>query len=300
MLDASIKESPLEALGWDFTERKPSYRQLCLDMSAKFMKMPDELRVRDITAGSVRLAVAFLRPWFHKMVQDDFELAKTKLCELAFSIAQWPGQWWVREHGEIWDLTKLMVQTLGEELREKQKVDAGEEVKTLQSFVDNLENMVRMYQIELAAKAKSQEESRRFRSWAPRSLYPFIPKRIAHRRSDTEETLVDVVAPQPAPKVVSFEVQEPRSMDSESETETEVELELPAYKIRESKMAQLKVVDFATPVTEAKEAPTTTHQSARPHSMIETISCLCTGLFIGAFITLSIMNGQRRTIIMLT
>ncbi|KZP21275.1 hypothetical protein FIBSPDRAFT_740788 [Athelia psychrophila] len=256
VLDASVKESPLQSLGWDFTERKPSYRQLCLDMSAKFMKMPDELRVRDTTAGSVRLAVTFLRPWFHKTIQDDFELAKTTLCELAFVIAQWPGQGWVREHEEIWGVTSLMVQTLAEELREKQKVDASEEVRSLQTMVDNLENMVRMYQSEL-------------------------------------DTLVDPSAFEPTPpppKGVQFSFAEPKAVFSRP-----IQL---ASEVPESKAPEPKAIDFAYDSSESKQAKSAPSPSPRPHSMIETISCLCTGLFVGAFITLAIMNGQRRTVIM--
>lgn len=289
VLDASVKESPLQSLGWDFTERKPSYRQLCLDMSAKFMKMPDELRVRDTTAGSVRLAVAFLRPWFHKTIQDDFELAKTTLCELAFVIAQWPGQGWVREHEEIWGVTSLMVQTLAEELREKQKVDAGEEVRSLQTMVDNLENMVRMYQSELV----ESKESRGFSSWAPKSLYPYMPKRMVHRRSDTEDTLVDPSAFEPTPpppKGVQFSFAEPKAVFSRP-----IQL---ASEVPESKAPEPKAIDFAYDSSESKQAKSAPSPSPRPHSMIETISCLCTGLFVGAFITLAIMNGQRRTVIM--
>lgn len=245
--------------------------------------MPAELRVRDTAAGSVRLAVAFLRPWFHQTVRDDFELAKTKLCELALVIAQWPGQWWARDHAEIWELTRLMVQTLSEEVREKQKYEVGEEVKTLQSFVDNLEGMVRMYQSQVAAKAA---KSRASSQWPQKALYPsFLPKRISHSRSDTETTLVDL----PEPKVVHEPavVHEPKVIHEPKVHEP---------KVQETKLPDIKVVDLAAPeVVPATSAP---NQAMRPHSMVETISCVCTGLLFGAFITLCIMNGQRRTLIM--
>lgn len=250
---SDAKEMPFANLAWDYTERKPSYRQLCQDMSTKFLRMPAELRLRDTTAGSVRLAAVFLRPWYHKAVQADFAQANSKLCELAFVIAQWPGQWWVRDHAEIWELTRLMVQTLGEEVREKQKADVAAEVKSLQSFVDDLEGLVQRYETQIAFKKR---ESRRM-SWTPQMLYPMsFPKRIAHKRSDTETTLVDI-----AP-----------------------------YKFEE------KVTEPAKPAP-AEPEPT---RSPRPHSMVETVSCVCTGLLFGAFITMCIMNSQRRTMIFLT
>jgi hypothetical protein len=238
------KEIPFEKLAWDYTERKPSYRQFCQDMSHKFLRMPSELRLRDTTAGSIRLAVVLLRPWFRKMVQEDFDLATSKLRELAFVIAQWPGQWWVRDHVEIWELIPLMVQTLGEEIREKQKHEVSEEVKTLQNFVDDLERLVRQYELQIASKNGEKRTS-----WSSKTLNPFtFPKRIAHKRSDTDTTLV----------------------------------ELPDAKVVEP-----------IPEATANLAP-----RPRPHSMAETVSCVCTGLLFGAFITMCIMNSQRRTLIM--
>jgi len=240
---SDYKEIPFSRLAWDYTERKPSYRQFCQDMSTKFLRMPTELRLRDTTSGSIRLAVVFLRPWFHKVVQDDFGLATSKLRELALVIAQWPGQWWVRDHVEIWELIPLMVQTLGEEVREKQKYEVGREVKTLQSFVDDLEHLVRQYELQIASKNGEKRIS-----WS-KPLHPFsLPKRISHKRSDTDTTLV----------------------------------ELPEAKVMES-----------APEAVLKPVP-----SPRPHSMAETVSCVCTGLLFGAFITLCIINSQRRTLIM--
>jgi hypothetical protein len=237
------KEMPFNRLAWDYTERKPNYRQFCQDMSTKFLRMPTELRLRDTTSGSIRLAVVFLRPWFHKMVQDDFGLATLKLRELAFVIAQWPGQWWVRDHIEIWELIPLMVQTLAEEVREKQKYEVGQEVKTLQRFVDDLEQLVRQYELQIASK-----KGERRISWSSKALQHFtFPRRIAHKRSDTDTTLV----------------------------------ELPEDKVVQS----------------APEASTHTPR-LRPSSMAETLSCVCTGLLFGAFITMCIMNSQRRTLIM--
>lgn len=241
-------ETPFKNLAWDYTERKPSYKQFCQDMSTRFLRMSPELRLRDTTAGSVRLAITFLRPWFHKAVQADLTDGNSKLRDLSFVIAQWPGQWWVRDHAEIWELTELMVQTIGEEVREKQKTDVSAEIKSLQSFIDDLEDLVGRYEAQLAYKNK---ESSRM-SWAPKTLFPtHIPRRISHRRSDSESTLVDV------------------------------------------SLAPVKLVKEA--VDEGSDAVPA--RSPRPHSMIETVSCVCTGLLFGAFITMCIMSSQRRTLL---
>jgi len=240
---SDIEKMPFDRLAWDYTERKPSYRQFCQDMSTRFLRLSAEHRLRDTTAGSLRLAIVFLRPWFHNMVHEDFSLATSKLRELTFVIAQWPGQWWVRDHVEIWELIQLMAQTVGEEIREKRKYEAVEEVKTLQGIVGDLEGLVRQYEGQIAAR-----RVKRF-SWSSKAFYPSnIPKRISHRRSDTDTTLVELLDPQ---------------------------------------------VPESAPTAAQIPSP-----SPRPHSMVETVSCLCTGLLFGAFITMCIMNSQRRTLIM--
>lgn len=237
---------PFGRLAWDYTERKPSYRQFCQDMSTRFLRMPDEHRLRDTTAGSVRLAIIFLRPWFHKTIHEDFHLATSKLRELASVIAQWPGQWWVRDHVEIWELIQLMVRTVAEEIKEKRKYEAVEEVKALQSIVNDLEGLVRQYEAQIASK-----RVKRF-SWSSKTFYPSnVPRRISHKRSDTDTTLVELL--------------------------------------------DAKIVPEAP---EALDAPQKLASSPRPHSMAETVSCVCTGLLFGAFITMCFMNSQRRTLIM--
>jgi hypothetical protein len=137
-----------------------------------------------------------------------------------------------------------MVQTVGEEVRERLKHVVGGEVKTLQSIVDDLEKLVRHYESRIASR-----RGEKMVSWASKPLSTFtFPKRIAHRRSDTDTTLV----------------------------------ELPDLKLLEPEPAAIPA-----------PAPST-----RPHSMAETVSCVCTGLLFGAFITMCIVNSQRRTLIM--
>ena len=243
-------ETPFKTLAWDYTERKPSYKQFCQDMSTRFLRMSPELRLRDATAGAVRLAITFLRPWFHKAVQADLADGNSRLRDLSFVIAQWPGQWWVRGHAEIWELMGLIVQTIGEEVKEKQKADVNAEIKSLKSFIEDLEDLVGQYEARLASK--NRESSRM--SWTPKTLFPtHIPRRISHRRSDSESTLVDMSAPSATIQLIKEAVDE-------------------------------AIVDVPA-------------RSPRPHSMIETVSCICTGLLFGAFITLCIMNSQRRTLL---
>ena len=49
-LDPS-KEGPLSKLAWDYRRKKGGYQRYCQEMSTRFLRMPDERRLRDTTAG---------------------------------------------------------------------------------------------------------------------------------------------------------------------------------------------------------------------------------------------------------
>ncbi|KAK2460839.1 hypothetical protein APHAL10511_007309 [Amanita phalloides] len=137
---------PLRNLAWDYTERKPNYLLFCRDMSNRFLKLSPEDRLRDATTSSVELAIEFLWSWFHQAVTDDFELATKKICALAYAIAQWPSQWWVLEHLEIWDVASGMVDTVADDLLEKNKV---KDVDRLREAADKLGHSLTAYEDQL-------------------------------------------------------------------------------------------------------------------------------------------------------
>jgi len=126
-------------LTWDVTQQRSGYQQFCQQMSEQFLRSSAEVRLRDTTTSSVRLAMAFLRPWFQKYALKDFQGAIDNVAELAYIIARWPGQWWVREHTEIWDLIQSMVHVIGEEVRDAQRIHALNEVTRLQGVVSELQ-----------------------------------------------------------------------------------------------------------------------------------------------------------------
>lgn len=133
-----LQDNSLAAVTWNYAERKQTYRQFCRNMSTRFLQLSPEARLLDTTTGSVRLALAFLRPWFHKCVVDDFQMATVTLCALAFSIAQWPGQWWAQEHLEIYELIRAMVLSVAEEIRVKQQSIAVVELTRLQDMITEI------------------------------------------------------------------------------------------------------------------------------------------------------------------
>ncbi|KAJ3567929.1 hypothetical protein NP233_g6043 [Leucocoprinus birnbaumii] len=124
--DTHNTENPLIGVGWDYTDKKMTYRRFCRDMSNRFYSLNMEERLAGSTAGSLTLALAFLRPWFHRTVDVDCELAVKTLTNLASIIAQWPGQLWIPTR-EAWAPTQGRV-------------------SRLQGVVDELHEVVREYE----------------------------------------------------------------------------------------------------------------------------------------------------------
>ncbi|KDQ56704.1 hypothetical protein JAAARDRAFT_36195 [Jaapia argillacea MUCL 33604] len=135
---STISSDPFSELLWDTTQRKYSYRQFCRDASDKFHRGSSERRLADTTAGSVRLAVCLMRPWFHEKSMDDMEWGTEMLYRLALLIASWPGRWWIRDHVEVPEILRDMVDLIGEEIREARRAAVSKEVDRLQGIVEDL------------------------------------------------------------------------------------------------------------------------------------------------------------------
>jgi hypothetical protein len=139
--DTTYKLSPFDRLGWDVTQKKPSFRQFCQDSSEKFLRMPVEPRLRDAASSSVRLSLQFLRTWLQEISAKDMSSARDTVASLAMVIARWPGQWWVKEHGEIPELLEAMVQVVVEEIRDAQRAQKIVDTAKAQRIVDQLKRL---------------------------------------------------------------------------------------------------------------------------------------------------------------
>ena len=135
--------NPLDQVAWNYARHKSSYRRFCQQMSKLFSSRPAEVRLRDCTAGAVRLALSFLRPFFHCVVQEDFDVAISYLRTFALTISQWPSQSWVNDHPEVHKVIESMVLALGEELRAKYRHQLQEEISRLQVIIDGLQYAAR-------------------------------------------------------------------------------------------------------------------------------------------------------------
>lgn len=132
------KSSPFERLSWDYTQRKPSFELFCKDAAERFLKMPTEKRLRDTTTSAVRLSLAFLRPWLHRISLQDVSTAESTLTSLAIVVGRWPGKLWVRDHSEVAELCKAMVEIVLEEIRESQKNQKAADAEKMQGIVDQI------------------------------------------------------------------------------------------------------------------------------------------------------------------
>lgn len=195
-LDPS-KDGPMSRLAWDYRRKKRYFLQYCQEISTRFLRMPDERRLRDATAGAARLALAFLRPWFHKLVLDDFTAAVTTVCELACVIAQWPSQSWARDHPEARDLVRCIVHMVAEEVREARRLQALADAARMQDIVKGFEN--------LALERKS---------------YPSIPS-----ESEMDDEQPASVTEENVEDIKERDLLSPRKHTSEASIQTEVEVQ---------------------------------------------------------------------------
>lgn len=289
---ADAKDSPLFKLGWDYTKKKPSYRQFCQAITDRFMQMSVDRRLRDTTAGSVRLALALLRPYLHARISDDFAGATQTVFELAYVIAQWPGQWWTREHPEIRDLVRCIVHMVGEEMREARRVQALADATKMQDIVGSLEQLAQAYE----ARSRSRGHARKPPTPlelspipSPSPTLPPSPSTSDHKRHfrlGSIDMLTD--------DMHTDGVRESKAAQTDAEPpRTEV--------VVPQGLAKELAEEFADELP--KTAPQLSPPFVRPttanrvvDAVARTTSCFLTGLLVGSFITLCVLAPDRRPI----
>ncbi|KAI0787002.1 hypothetical protein C8Q75DRAFT_734511 [Abortiporus biennis] len=274
---SDAKDTPLLGrLAWDYTKKKPSYRQFCQAMSDRFLRMPVEKRLRDTTAGSVRLAICLLRPFIHKHVSDDFTTATSHVCDLALAIACWPGQWWEREHPEIKDLIRCLVHIVGEEMREAKRVQALADATRMQEIVGGLEQLAQAYE----ARSRCMKGIMASPASADSTTIPPSPSDDVSESWSTTST-------------TTLSAMESKGIQTEPMEEKESKPSAPAVKVE-------RMISHHThhrhPPSKDKEfyEDETNEPSSTLESVARTASCFITCFFIGSFITLCVFSSHRR------
>ncbi|KAG9308349.1 hypothetical protein JVU11DRAFT_12115 [Chiua virens] len=307
--DRDPKSLPLSlsGLAWDTMERKPSFRQFCQDMSEHFLRLSAEHRLRDATGGSVRLAMAFLRPWFHRVVAKDFSAAADTTCTLAFVIAQWPAQWWSRDHLEMWSLIRSLVQAVAEEVQEKQRGEVNEEVRRLRDVVTDLERAVEDYEeaevISAVDPAKEKDDLNEESEYVV-VLLPTPP--LSPSPSTSSSSVVECLVPPDSSLVVSapFPATQNaasvlRPIEGPDDSHPTTVILSPTIIIQQAHQQEQ-----CTPAETPSDLPSPEYNAGKPRKVrshfFETASCIITGVLVGTFITLCIINSQRRTLIYVT
>ncbi|RDX52539.1 hypothetical protein OH76DRAFT_166407 [Lentinus brumalis] len=306
---SNLKDTPISRVGWDYERKKYSYRVFCQEMSERFLRMPVDRRMRDTSAGAVRLAIALLRPWFHRMATDDFTTATASACELALSIARWPGLWWVREHPEINDLIRCLVHIVGEEAREARRTQALADATRMQDIVGGLEHLTRTLHTRgdlrssfsftstssTASCADEDEDETR------------VDRELVFKRPElpTEPKTVRVFTPPtpmptPPPRSLS-EIHE--DQDSATEKAKADETVVTAEVKEQAATARPEATSSDTPpkspvISAARRLlrPNLAEGESSLDYYTRTASALLTGFFLGTFITLCVLSPHRREI----
>ncbi|KAH9927999.1 uncharacterized protein BXZ73DRAFT_48704 [Epithele typhae] len=316
-----IKETPISRVGWAYDQKKYTYRTFCQDMSEHFLRLPVDRRIRDTSAGAVRLAIAFLRPWFHKMATDDFTTATATACVLAQMVSRWPGLWWAREHPETVDLIRCLVHIVGEEAREARRTQALADAGRMQDIVGGLETLARSFtpsrprhrsissfsipSVSSTASVADEDEtlfdrdfvlkagraaSERYRmsiaSLKPRVFSPPPPPDVPEASSS--KLLPSERAKEKAPAPAEPIVKTPSA--------SSVLLEQASSRLTSAVSSLFHSASSATaPATTSATAPRQGDEPTLDY-YARTASALLTGFFLGTFLTLCVLSPHRREI----
>jgi hypothetical protein len=206
----------------------------------------------------------------------------------------------------MWDVIRSLVQSVGEEVREKQKGVAIEEVRRLQGVVSNLERVVQDYEeAEVASSVDSTNDMIETEVEGSIVMLPSPPASIVEWSAD-EDTLILALPTATAPPAASFsqaalaDVATPGSESPDSnQSKTPTLIFAPTIVVHQQQQSAIEQTQ-PTPESEYPHGEPQRHPKRCSHLLAETATCIVTGLLVGAFITLCIVNSQRRTLIYVT
>ncbi|KAJ6587375.1 hypothetical protein B0H10DRAFT_2093930 [Mycena sp. CBHHK59/15] len=281
--------SPLDRVAWTYLS-KPSYRRFCEENSALFLSAPHEIRFRDSTVGAVRLALAVLAVWFHRMLQlrlphdsegdsVNLDAAVAKLYHLARAIAVWPA-------GSCWTIAiHAIVVLVAEQVRDTYRTMGSGETPHDETPQNSIEVITEDTSVSYAQEAKpdlpsSQVSTRPLLALTPVPVLsqdpqpPLSPPDITTDvGGDMEQSPETFLAP-----LISEPPQSPRTSSEELP-------EAPLYVEEDTTDDVLATIPEPSPPL-SKPVPQPS-MLFTPPSMGEAASCLLTGFFFeetGAFI----------------
>ncbi|KAJ6616705.1 hypothetical protein B0H10DRAFT_2036011 [Mycena sp. CBHHK59/15] len=285
--------SPLDRVAWTYLS-KPSYRRFCEENSALFLSAPHEIRFRDSTVGAVRLALAVLAVWFHRMLQlrlphdsegdsVNLDAAVAKLYHLARAIAVWPaGSCWTDVEREMRDSAiHAIVVLVAEQVRDTYRTMGSGETPHDETPQNSIEVITEDTSVSYAQEAKPDLPSSQVSTtveFDPRNYLPTPPP----SPSPSASPLL-ALTPVPSPEtflapLISEPPQSPRTSSEELP-------EAPLYVEEDTTDDVLATIPEPSPPL-SKPVPQPS-MLFTPPSMGEAASCLLTGFFFeetGAFI----------------
>ncbi|KAJ7800424.1 hypothetical protein B0H14DRAFT_2616261 [Mycena olivaceomarginata] len=297
-------KAPIDRVAWTYPIPKPNYRTFCKAQAATFLQASPEVRFRDSTAGSVRLALVFLTAWFQWMLQlhpppeNDstifYDAAVTKVSELAHAIALWPA---ASETIEIWDSVIREIALLVAEHVKPPRLVTGAEI-----VPENPPAPTRDHKFGFSGDVSIPTvlNPRSYLHTPPPTPPPALMApfpRAAERSSKPHPAALSPPHPH-----IDTGADKCLQVSDVSHSQIDPPAPIPATSPRTEKpkpVAAETPPEVAFPAAAVLDVPTSSPTHPHLHSMGETASCLLTGFFFGALIII-VLSQRRPTLIHLS
>jgi len=218
-------------------------------------------------------------------------------------IAQWPSQWWSRDHAEMWDIIRATSNVIVEELSEQQRAEDGD--VTLREITGEFEPVLHHFGRHRSC-IDCAFPRRRTESWSSGSSTTISDSgddtRSVHTLVEDNLDVADPSGGMVLKKLVDqleVNLQLPETLPK---TELSVEVETPAPEAEETKIVVEPPVEeesedlLATSPIDKLLPIFTIPTRIKSATLAETASCVVTGFLVGTFIALCVMSSQRRAL----
>ncbi|KAF8911351.1 hypothetical protein CPB85DRAFT_1434890 [Mucidula mucida] len=298
---------PFDHVAWDFANKKASFKHFCHDMVDRYFEDSAEVRLHSTIVESVRLAVAFLHPWFHEWAPKDLATAVAKVAELACLIAAWPDP---EDPAEMTGVISGMIALLADEVREKDTAALTDDVLELAGVIDELEGVVSALEERLENQPEAEVRSSDASRLSPLRIAIPPPSPPSTSSSSSRASSVSPLTPNSFDHLSMPGLQERKRLTSLPFSSPPLSLTQYFANMSSSGKQTLSSPHLPPPTPHSSVAVQATFESdAAPDSpppteprnrLSLTVSYALTGFFLGTFLTLCVASStsQRRTVLL--
>ncbi len=298
---------PFDHVAWDFANKKASFKHFCHDMVDRYFEDSAEVRLHSTIVESVRLAVAFLHPWFHEWAPKDLATAVAKVAELACLIAAWPDP---EDPAEMTGVISGMIALLADEVREKDTAALTDDVLELAGVIDELEGVVSALEERLENQPEAEVRSSDASRLSPLRIAIPPPSPPSTSSSSSRASSVSPLTPNSFDHLSMPGLQERKRLTSLPFSSPPLSLTQYFANMSSSGKQTFSSPHLPPPTPHSSVAVQATFESdAAPDSpppteprnrLSLTVSYALTGFFLGTFLTLCVASStsQRRTVLL--